>query len=561
MNAPLSHSRISKLVTRLALVLALVVGLAPVAGYWSFSYVKISSQVESDLRVQARALDDFIAAQPETWDVSTDRLLGEMDRFLSYDKGFRIFDIKGEVVAEAPPRIKGPFITRVKTVYDFGRPVGRIEGKESCRNELLTGLGILSVSLVAAWLLWVPIRVLPLAALAASERKLRTRERYQRALLDNFPFMVWLKDVEERYLAVNAKFLEFVSSASEEQIIGKTDREIGAVRLKELLAGGEAPGRDGGAPLRVERTLDINGEKRCFAVYSNPLSLDGAFAGTVAYAQDITERKQLEEMMIQSEKMMSVGGLAAGMAHEINNPLGGILQNVQVMQRRLTLDIPANVQAAEDSGCSFDAVRLFMEKRGIVGFMEAIHDAGTRAARIVASMLEFSRKSSSAPIPTDVNALLDRAVELCSSDYNLLKKCDFRNIRINRDYAPDLPLLPCSSTQIEQVVVNVLRNASQAMDQAPANGRSPRITLRTRLDGGHIRIEVQDNGPGMAEAVRHKVFEPFFTTKPVGEGTGLGLSVSYFIVVNNHGGTFEAQSSPGEGTRIIIRLPLDRKSG
>jgi PAS domain S-box-containing protein len=275
---------------------------------------------------------------------------------------------------------------------------------------------------------------------------------------------------------------------------------------------------------------------------------------------DITEHKQMRELMIQTEKMVSVGGLAAGMAHEINNPLGGILQSVQVILRRMTEDTKVNRDAAEAAGCSMESIHKFLESRGIAALLQSVRESGARAAKIVANMLEFSRKADSATAPVDLARLLDKALELCANDYDLKKKYDFRKIQILRDYDPGLPQVTCTQSQIEQVVVNILRNAAQALARRTDQTQAPAIVLRTRRSGDFVRIEVEDNGPGMTESERKRIFEPFFTTKPVGEGTGLGLSVSYFIVTENHKGTIEAQSSPGNGARFIIHLPLDPRS-
>ncbi|MFZ5428136.1 MAG: two-component system sensor histidine kinase NtrB [Thermodesulfobacteriota bacterium] len=281
---------------------------------------------------------------------------------------------------------------------------------------------------------------------------------------------------------------------------------------------------------------------------------DGRPLRMVGTHTDVTERRQMLDAMIQTEKMMSVGGLAAGMAHEINNPLSGILQAVQVLTSRLTKDTPASLGTAKDAGCEMGIIRDFLERRDIFKMIDAIKDSAVRAARIVSTMLEFSRKSESALTPASLNELVDKAIELCSSDYDLKKKYDFRRIDITREYDTSLPPVPCSAGQIQQVLLNILGNAAHAM----AGMDAPRITLRTRANGSMAYVEVEDNGPGMDEETRRKAFEPFFTTKAVGQGTGLGLSVSYFIVVNNHGGTLEVDSTPGEGTRFIIGLPLGR---
>ena len=156
--------------------------------------------------------------------------------------------------------------------------------------------------------------------------------------------------------------------------------------------------------------------------------------------------------------------------------------------------------------------------------------------------------------PADLNSLLDKAVALCATDYDLKKEYDFRNIRVVREYASGLPGVQCSQSQIQQVLMNLFSNAAQAMVGMPC----PTLTLRTALDGDMVSVVVKDNGPGMDGATRRKIFEPFFTTKPVGEGTGLGLSVSYFIITNNHHGTIDVETAPGAGACFTIRLPVAR---
>ncbi|WP_243311764.1 PAS domain-containing sensor histidine kinase [Fundidesulfovibrio agrisoli] len=271
---------------------------------------------------------------------------------------------------------------------------------------------------------------------------------------------------------------------------------------------------------------------------------------------EISERVRLRELMVQTEKMLSVGGLAAGVAHEINNPLAGILQSVQNILRRIEPELPANARAAQEAGLDLAAMRRYLENREILGFLEAIRHSGERAARIVQNMLSFTRKSSSRHVPTDMAELLENTLEIAATHYDLKKKYDFRRIEIVRDYQPGMPKVPCSPQEIQQVVFNLLDNAAQAGVDRPVKDEPLRITLRLRAGSDYAALEVEDNGPGMEEDVRKKVFEPFFTTKDVGEGTGLGLSVSYFIVTGNHHGTFQVRSTPGEGTTFIIRLPL-----
>ncbi|MCP4022226.1 MAG: PAS domain-containing protein [Desulfobacteraceae bacterium] len=277
--------------------------------------------------------------------------------------------------------------------------------------------------------------------------------------------------------------------------------------------------------------------------------------GVVIRVDDITEHVRMEQMIVQSEKMLSVGGLAAGMAHEINNPLAGMMQNAQVVLRRVQKDMPASTKAAEEAGVSMESIRVFLEKRGIIQQLERIHEAGVRASKIVANMLSFSRKDYSGKIPQDIAVILDQTVELARSDYDLKKQYDFKKIKIIREYEEDMPQIPCEATKIQQVFFNIMKNAAEAMQQDNFS-KNPIFLLRVKKKENIACIEIEDNGPGMDDETRKRAFEPFFTTKPVGQGTGLGLSVSYFIVTDNHGGKMNVISEPGKGATFIIHLPI-----
>jgi PAS domain S-box-containing protein len=303
----------------------------------------------------------------------------------------------------------------------------------------------------------------------------------------------------------------------------------------------------------------VNGDMKFSDITVYPLMGIGV-EGAVIRIDDVTERVRIEETMIQTEKMMSVGGLAAGMAHEINNPLSGMLQAAQNVLRRTSPELEQNVQAACECGTDLEAICMFLEKRGIFRFLEDIRASGVRASRIVANMLQFSRPSESRKVTVNLPRLMDRTVELASSDYDLKKQYDFRHIEIVREYNPILPEVPCVEMEISQVLLNLLKNAAEAMGGQKERAKNSRIILRARLVDTMIRIEVEDNGPGMSEMVRKRVFEPFFTTKEVGKGTGLGLSVSYFIITNNHQGTMSVESVEGKGTRFIIELPIKSKA-
>ncbi|MDJ0783729.1 MAG: PAS domain S-box protein [Desulfosarcinaceae bacterium] len=316
-------------------------------------------------------------------------------------------------------------------------------------------------------------------------------------------------------------------------------------------------------PFQPQATVNlaIGGMERICDIAVYPLTAEGV-AGAVIRLDDVTDRLRMKEMMIQSEKMLSVGGLAAGMAHEINNPLAGILQNIQVVENRLMGELPSNKRAANLCGIERSSLTCYLEKRRIPEMLASVSDSGRRAARIVDNMLSFARKGDSARSSNDLATLMDLTIELAENDYDLKKKLDFRHIRIVKEYEPGLPPVPCSKSKIQQVLLNLLRNGAQAMatkrgsNEADSSGIPPQFNLRIQRLGNMARIEVEDNGPGMDEATCKRVFEPFFTTKGVGVGTGLGLSVSYFIITENHQGTMAVSSQPGKGSTFAIELPM-----
>ncbi len=279
----------------------------------------------------------------------------------------------------------------------------------------------------------------------------------------------------------------------------------------------------------------------------------------LSVTRDISDLKRVQEMMLQSEKMVSVGGLAAGMAHEINNPLAGIIQNTDVMIRRLTnTELSANKKVAEELGIDMEAINAFMEKRNILTMADSIKETSFRLAEIVKNMLSFARKSDAQVSSHSINEILDQTINLAGTDFDLKKHYDFKNIEIKKEYGKDIPLIPCEAAKIQQVFLNIINNGTQAMQSVDTE--KPMLKIRTKFEKNRkmVCVQIDDNGPGMDKKIRKRVFEPFFTTKQAGLGTGLGLSVSYFIIKENHCGTMDVISEPGKGASFIICLPVER---
>lgn len=314
----------------------------------------------------------------------------------------------------------------------------------------------------------------------------------------------------------------------------------------------------------IDTNRSYHAEKICFPDFERrfyfdiqiyPLATEEG-GQAVIRIDDVTEQARVEDIMMQTEKMIMVGGLAAGMAHEINNPLGAILQNAQNIERRISPDLPANIEAARAVGVSLDDVHAYLEKRGIPGFISHIREAGSRASKIITNMLKFSRIGESHREAVHLGEIIDQVLELAANDYDMKKNYDFRHIQIVRDIDRTLPPVTITVLEIEQVLLNIIKNAAQAISEANLQ-RDPVLTLRLRREGDMAVVEIEDNGPGMDERTQRRIFEPFFTTKAVGVGTGLGLSVSYAIITNNHKGRIDVVSQPGEGALFSIRLPIN----
>jgi len=389
-----------------------------------------------------------------------------------------------------------------------------------------------------------------------AEEEIRRLKNYLANIIDSMPSILVGMDRDETVTQWNRQ-AEIVSGISATEAVGRPITEllpdfspwIEAMRSEIELQ----------RPATMEKLLvEKGGERRFYDLMLYPLIGNGV-EGAVLRIEDATERARVQELMVQTEKMMSVGGLAAGMAHEINNPLGIITQAAQNIERRVSPGLPANLDAAEELGVDLEAISAYFEKRRIPEFIGSIREASLRASRIIANMLRFSRCAGTAMQPVSPTDIIEQALELAVGDYDLKKKYDFRSIEIIRDFAPDMPVVPMVVVEIEQVMLNLLKNAAQAMIVNPPD-REPRITLRLRREERYALIEVEDNGPGMNEEVRRRAFEPFFTTKEPGLGTGLGLSVSYMIVTQNHKGLLEVESTPGKGACFRVRLPFTSRA-
>ena len=342
-------------------------------------------------------------------------------------------------------------------------------------------------------------------------------------------------------IAANIKGNIIIFNEGAERMLGyKAEEVVGRIHITELYPPGMAKeimrrmrdGREGPkGKIPTTRTTLIarNGEHIPVLISAAIVYENGAETASVGIFTDLRERLKMQEeleetytKLLRSEKLASLGKLAAGVAHEINNPLGGILMFSNML-----------LESAQDERAAAD--------------LKKIVEQTIRCKEIVQGLLDFARKSADERTPVSVNTVIEKSIDL------LRHQALFLNITVEKETDPDLPPIPGNEGQLAQVFTNLMVNAAQAM------GNKGTVKIRTWVEESplQVRVEVGDTGCGIPDEHLEKIFDPFFSTKGPGRGTGLGLSTTYGIV-KNHGGTIQVRSRVGEGTTFQLSFPLPR---
>ncbi|MCU0552620.1 MAG: ATP-binding protein [Leptolyngbya sp. Prado105] len=276
--------------------------------------------------------------------------------------------------------------------------------------------------------------------------------------------------------------------------------------------------------------------------------------------QALHDLQETQAQLIHAEKMAGLGQLVAGVAHEINNPISfiygnlsylethsaDILKILQLYRQAYPNSIPEIEQAIEEVDLEFIQVDLLK-------ILASIQMGTHRIQEIVLSLRNFSRLDEAEFKAVDIHQGIESTLLILQ---HRLKRIPSRpEILIDRDYA-DLPEIECLAGQLNQVFMNILSNAIDALEFAA----QPQISIQTAIQQDWVKIAIADTGMGISEAIRQKIFDPFFTTKPVGKGTGMGMSISYQIIVEKHQGKLLCSSIEGEGTEFLIQIPIQRRS-
>ncbi len=264
----------------------------------------------------------------------------------------------------------------------------------------------------------------------------------------------------------------------------------------------------------------------------------------------LSDLKSAQTKLVQSEKMASLGELTAGIAHEIQNPLNFVNNFSEVNQEMIE-----ELEEELNAGNMEEALAIIAD---IKQNEQKINHHGKRADGIVKGMLEHSRTGGGEKMPINMNALADEFMRL--SYHGLRAKDKVFNAEMITNFDPDLPKINVVGQDMGRVILNLFNNAFYAVNQKKKTADTdyrPEVSVTTSAENGSVSIKVKDNGIGIPDAIKEKIMQPFFTTKPTGEGTGLGLSLTYDMVVKGHGGSIQVNSIEGEGSEFIIQLPVN----
>ena len=375
-----------------------------------------------------------------------------------------------------------------------------------------------------------------------AEHMLRRTVAQYTAMINTVPAFMYLKNADNKYVTVNEAFSkavgrpvsDFIGSTGDGVLPGSMAEEFSALDAAVMA-------EDRRFVQHEERIDELSDEPQWISATRVPVHDDkGAVTGMVGLIQDVTEYRLNREQLVQADKLAAIGTLAAGVAHEINNPIGFISSNLNTMSKYLKKICAYCALHGGEETDELKKMHVMLED-----FQDAVAesiDGASRVRRIVSDLKNFSRADKSEKESMNVLEGLESTLNIV---WNELKyKCT-----VEKEYG-EVPDVLCMPNQINQVFMNLLINAGQAIV-----GEGGVIRIRTWAEGGWVYISIKDNGSGIEAKHLSKIFEPFFTTKEVGKGTGLGLSLAYDIV-KKHAGEIEVQSEVGKGTEFIVRLPV-----
>ena len=374
-----------------------------------------------------------------------------------------------------------------------------------------------------------------------------------RTMIDLIPAFIYAKDAQSRFTAAN-KLVANRMGVEPSELIGKTDFDFFPREHAEKFFADEQALIKSGVPLIDSEELAFDktrGMDRVILTSKMPLRDEaGNLTGIVGTGFDITDRKDAEARMASSDRLESIGRLAAGVAHEINTPIQYLNDSVTFIRdgvgEFLAYIDELHMVTAERPGSSEDVDYMREE---LPPALTSVVEGLSRITEIVRSMKVFSHADQREMSEVDLNCSINSTLVVARSEY--------RDVADLETDLAEIPRVTCHGGQINQVVLNLVVNAAHAIgDVIKKGGARGRIVVRTYVENGRVIISIGDSGGGIPEAIRARIFDPFFTTKEVGRGTGQGLSVSRNVVVKGHGGELDFTTELGQGTTFFVRLPI-----
>lgn len=282
-----------------------------------------------------------------------------------------------------------------------------------------------------------------------------------------------------------------------------------------------------------------------------PIS-DSNTRGAVLLIDDITDQVELQGMVIQSERMFSIGEMASGVAHEITNPLAGIIQNGQSLLSRLTSDLPGNVKAAEKYDLNLNSLKLYLEDRKIIQMIESIRTSGVKASHIIKNLSNFSKKDVGNLTYNSVEPLINQSLGLAANDYSLESGYDFKDIKIVKNIPDKIPMILCEPSKIIQVFLNLYRFAIKNIGKSH---KSPEINITVVPENHMVSINIRDNGEPLTNNEIDALMQPYFKGKPTVREEWYSLSLAHFIINDVHNGNFQIKSDEDNGNVVKVSIP------
>jgi len=326
------------------------------------------------------------------------------------------------------------------------------------------------------------------------------------------------------------------------EITGWTQEEVAGDSLEKIYRVTERKATGNSSRKNTLLSARHGGMKVISETRSSIKNRTGKTLGQVIIFRDITEKKHIEDQVIVSQKMESIGQLAAGIAHEINTPMQYIGDNLSFLQKAF---------AALDQYIEIPDGRTKQLKQEIPNALQDAKEGAQRVNKLVLSMKNFAHPGDSEMKLGDINKGIESTLEIAKNEWKYVAE-----VELDLDHT--LPGIGCITEKINQVFLNMVVNSAQAISEAREKGLIERgkIKIKTRAFAEFIQIRIADNGMGISPELKNKIFDPFFTTKEVGKGTGQGLTIAHDIIVNKHNGELFVESEPGKGTEFIINLPL-----